>query len=69
MTAAVRRYAKIQLWLFPAMGWGEHAVDIIAVPGDHYNMIEEPHARVLADKLSNCINKALEPQIDDNFNA
>ena len=64
VTPAVRRYAKIQRWLFPAMGWGEHAVNIIATSGDHYNMIEKPHARVLADKLNVCINNALEPYTD-----
>ena len=55
---AHRRHIKIQRWLFPAMGWENHAVKTIKVPGGHYTMLSEPHVRVLASELKTCINKA-----------
>ncbi len=54
-----RRF-KILRWLFPLMGWEQHLVDTIKVPGNHYTMVYETHARVLADRLKTCIDKALD---------
>jgi len=54
----LRQY-KIHDWLFPAMGWEKHVIEIVRVPGDHFSMLTEPHVRVLADRLKACIDKAL----------
>ncbi|NEN98413.1 MAG: AMP-binding protein [Moorea sp. SIO3I7] len=55
---------KIRRWLFPLMGWEEHVVDLIRVPGKHHTMIMEPHGRVLAEKLKMCIDQALAAEAD-----
>jgi len=42
-------------------GWGELAlggVEVHNVPGDHTSIIEQPHVRVLAEKLKACLDKA-----------
>lgn len=43
------------------MAWRELAtggMEVHLVPGDHNTMIKEPHARVLAEKLHDCLQKA-----------
>jgi thioesterase domain-containing protein len=45
----------------PEMGWGKLAADgveIIRVPGAHYNMLESPHVQVLAAKLKERLEHA-----------
>jgi aspartate racemase len=45
----------------PDLGWGAYAAGGVAVhviPGTHESMIEEPHVRVLAEKLTACLDKA-----------
>jgi aspartate racemase len=45
----------------PFLGWGdlvEGDVEIHDVPGLHGQIIEEPHVRVLAEKLKACLDKA-----------
>ncbi|PYJ58723.1 MAG: non-ribosomal peptide synthetase [Verrucomicrobia bacterium] len=42
-------------------GWGELAaggVEVILIPGSHEKIFVEPHARMLATKLSACLNEA-----------
>ena len=38
----------------PDLGWKEWAddVEVVAVPGDHFSMVREPHAATLAGELS-----------------
>lgn len=40
-----------------ARGWGSVASDlrIVKVPGDHMNLLEEPHARVFAERLADAL--------------
>jgi len=43
------------------LGWGGLAlegVEVHDVPGDHEDMMKEPNVRVLAEKLSQCIQRA-----------
>jgi aspartate racemase len=43
------------------LGWGKLVTGVLEVhevPGDHTNMFEEPHVRVVAEKLGACIDKA-----------
>jgi thioesterase domain-containing protein len=45
----------------PTLGWREWAlagVDVHVVPGNHANMVYEPHVEVLAEKLRDCLNHA-----------
>ena len=45
----------------PEKGWGQLAVgglEIRVVPGNHLGMLQEPHVRVLAQQLRDCLNKA-----------
>src|SRR5579884_105840 len=51
------KHPKIQLDCWG--GWGHVAaegVEIIDVPGTHESMLEEPHVRVLAEKLAICLD-------------
>ena len=44
----------------PTLGWGEWAaggVEVHAVPGNHANMVYEPHVEVLAAKLKTCLSQ------------
>jgi amino acid adenylation domain-containing protein len=46
----------------PTLGWSEWAnagVEVHLVPGNHANLVYEPHVGVLAEKLSACISQAL----------
>jgi thioesterase domain-containing protein len=43
------------------MGWGNVAaagLTIVVVPGDHIDMIAEPHVRVLGAKLRGCLEQS-----------
>jgi thioesterase domain-containing protein len=45
----------------PTMGWGEWAgggVEVHVVPGNHANLMYEPHVKVLAEKLMACLDQA-----------
>jgi pyochelin synthetase len=44
------------------LGWGElcAAVDVQAVPGNHYTMLRQPHVQVLAERLRVCLQEARE---------
>ena len=45
----------------PQLGWGELPIGIFEVhhvPGDHLSMLREPHVRVLAEKLTDCLDEA-----------
>ncbi len=45
----------------PTLGWSEWAnagVEVHVVPGNHANMVYEPHVEVLAEKLRDCLNPA-----------
>jgi thioesterase domain-containing protein len=41
----------------PDRGWGRLAdiVDVSFVPGQHHTMVNEPHVRVLAERLRACL--------------
>jgi len=44
----------------PDLGWSELApggLEIHDVPGNNFNMLEEPHVQVLAEKLRDCIDR------------
>ena len=44
----------------PATGWTSLTVqemEIYDVPGNHFSMNREPHVRILAERLQNCINQ------------
>jgi amino acid adenylation domain-containing protein len=46
----------------PTLGWSEWAnagVEVHLVPGNHANLVYEPHVEVLAEKLSACLSRAL----------
>jgi thioesterase domain-containing protein len=48
----------------PTLGWSEWAnarVEVHVVPGNHANMVYEPHVKVLAEKLRDCLNHAQSP--------
>jgi aspartate racemase len=45
----------------PTMGWSSWAgggVEVHVVPGNHANLMYEPHVEVLAEKLTACLNQA-----------
>jgi len=45
----------------PTLGWSEWAsggVEVHVVPGNHANLIYEPHVEILAEKLTACLNQA-----------
>ncbi len=47
----------------PDMGWSTWAkggLEIRMVPGNHYNMIKEPHVRALAAQLNDVVRKSLQ---------
>ncbi len=35
----------------------DEKIEVHAIPGDHLNMIQEPHVQVLAKKLRDCLDK------------
>jgi amino acid adenylation domain-containing protein/FkbH-like protein len=48
----------------PMYGWGELAreVEVNVVPGAHESILEEPHVKVLAERLKECVLKVCEPR-------
>jgi thioesterase domain-containing protein len=45
----------------PQLGWGPIAaggVDVQELPGGHVTIFQEPHVRILAEKLKDCLEKA-----------
>lgn len=51
------------------LGWSEWAsggVEVHVVPGNHANLIYEPHVEVLAEKLTACLNQAQSAEAVDN---
>jgi thioesterase domain-containing protein len=50
------------LWLDdPALGWRSAVsggVDVLAITGDHQEILREPDVRVLADRLAECLGRA-----------
>ncbi|WP_319419777.1 non-ribosomal peptide synthetase [Pleurocapsa sp. FMAR1] len=49
---------RIKHWLCPRNGWHQGIVSqlkIEQVPGNHFNMLEEPYVRVLAEKLQQAL--------------
>ncbi len=52
----------------PALGWSEWAgggVEVHVVPGNHANLIYEPHVEVLAGKLTACLNAAQSAEAEE----
>jgi thioesterase domain-containing protein len=50
----------------PTMGWSEWAgggVEVHVVPGNHANLMYEPHVEVLAEKLTACLNQAQSAEV------
>src|ERR1019366_7605476 len=53
----------------PTMGWSEWAsggVEAHVVPGNHANLMYEPHVEVLAEKLTACLNRAQSAEAEGN---
>jgi aspartate racemase len=53
----------------PTMGWNEWAsggVEVHVVPGNHANLMYEPHVEVLAEKLTACLNQAQSAEAEEN---
>jgi amino acid adenylation domain-containing protein len=53
----------------PTMGWSEWAsggVEVHVVPGNHANLMYEPHVEVLAGKLTACLNQAQSAEAEEN---
>ncbi|WP_228050002.1 non-ribosomal peptide synthetase [Tychonema sp. LEGE 06208] len=45
----------------PALGWGEvvtGGIEIHEIPSDHLGMLQEPHVRILAEKLQAAVDRA-----------
>jgi amino acid adenylation domain-containing protein len=45
----------------PTLGWSQWSVEdvkVYVVPGNHANMVYQPHVEVLAEKLRDCLNHA-----------
>ena len=54
--------SKFTLLFFRRAGWDQRIkpdLEIITVPGDHISMQEEPHVKVLAEKLQVCLDQAV----------
>ncbi|MBD2112643.1 MULTISPECIES: amino acid adenylation domain-containing protein [Cyanophyceae] len=50
-----------QAYLDEGLGWRDFAgggLEVHDVPGDHVNMLHEPHVQVLAQEFANCLSKA-----------
>jgi thioesterase domain-containing protein len=53
----------------PTMGWSDWAsggVEVHSVPGNHANLVYEPHVEVLAGKVTACLNRALAMEAEHN---
>jgi hypothetical protein len=56
--------------LDPTMGWSEWAssgVEVHVVPGNHANLMYKPHVKVLAEKLTACLNQAQSAEVLRGF--
>jgi len=56
----------------PTMGWSEWAsegVEVHVVPGNHANLMYEPHVEVLAKKLTACLHQAQSAEAEENVAA
>jgi amino acid adenylation domain-containing protein len=54
--------SKFTLLFFRRAGWDKRVrpdLEIITVPGDHISMQQEPHVKVLAEKLQVCLDQAV----------
>jgi amino acid adenylation domain-containing protein len=55
-------YQSLYIERYPDLGWGQlvtGGVDTVYIPGEHLSLMEEPHVRVLAEKLkllTSCTN-------------
>ena len=50
------------------MGWSDWAnggVEVHVVPGNHANLMYEPHVEVLAEKLTACLDRAQAAEAGD----
>ncbi|MGD0652461.1 MAG: hypothetical protein ABSA97_15190, partial [Verrucomicrobiia bacterium] len=53
----------------PTLGWSAWAsggVDVHVVPGNHANLMYEPHVEVLAEKLTACLNQTQSAEAEEN---
>ena len=53
----------------PTLGWSDWAsggVEVHVVPGNHANLMYEPHVEVLAEKLTACLNQAQSAAAEEN---
>jgi thioesterase domain-containing protein len=53
----------------PTLGWSKWAsggVEVHVVPGNHANLMYEPHVEVLAEKLTACLNQARSAEAEEN---
>jgi aspartate racemase len=53
---------RINYSLGPELGWGDlvtGGLEIHQVSGDHLSMLQDPHVQGLAEKLRDCLSKAL----------
>jgi thioesterase domain-containing protein len=53
----------------PTLGWSEWAsggVEVHVVPGNHANLMYEPHVEVLAKTLTACLNQAQSAEAEEN---
>ncbi len=51
---------KIKFWVCPRAGWHKGIVsdlEIEQVPGDHFNMLQEPHVQILGEKLQDSLKR------------
>jgi amino acid adenylation domain-containing protein len=56
----------------PTLGWNKWAsggVEVHVVPGNHANLMYEPHVEVLAEKLTACLNQAQSAEAEENMAA
>jgi amino acid adenylation domain-containing protein len=54
----------------PTLGWSEWAsggVEVHVVPGNHANLMYKPHVKVLAEKLTACLNQAQAAEVLRGF--
>ncbi len=51
------------------MGWSEWAgdgVEVHLVPGNHANMMYEPHVEILAQKLTDCLDQVHAAKVEES---
>jgi thioesterase domain-containing protein len=56
----------------PTMGWSDWAdggVEVHVVPGNHANLMYEPHVEVLAGKLAACLSQARSAEAEESGSA